>query len=164
MKLSLRMLALVLATGCSLAACAQSSNAQSTGNGPSPEMRAKMQQIRDDTKAAAYNDLSAGDRAKVQAIIDQVSSGKQTDIKAAVQQIDAAITPVEAKAVVAEGAKMMAQYKTAAPPRPDATPNAARRGGMARMMNDAGAILLTVSVSREKLRELRQAAASKTTQ
>jgi hypothetical protein len=161
------MLALVVATGCSLAACAQSSNAQGTGGGPngmSPEVRAKMQQIRDDTKTAAFNDLSAGDRAKVQAILDQVNNGQQTDIKAAIKQIDASLTPAEAKAVVAEGAKMMAQYKATVPARPDATPNPNRRGGMSRMMNDAGAVLFTVSISREKMKELRQAAASKNSQ
>src|ERR1700735_3640971 len=125
MKLSLPMLALVVATACSLAACAQSSNAQSTGGGPngmSPEVRAKMLQIRDDTKTAAFNDLSAADRAKVQAILDQVNNGQQTDIKAAIKQIDTVLTPEESKAVVAEGAKMMAQYKAAMPARPDATP------------------------------------------
>jgi hypothetical protein len=93
MKLSLPVLALVLATGLPLAACAQQGNA--ADNGPSPEVRAQMQQARDNTKTAALNDLSAAYRAKVQSIIDQVNNGQQTDLRAAVQQIDATLSPTE---------------------------------------------------------------------
>ena len=169
MKLSLPMLALVLATGFSLAACTQSSNAQENGGGPnglSPEVRAKMQQLRDTTKAAAYNDLSAADRAKVQGNIDQVSNGQQTDLKAAVKQIDASLTPDEAKAIMVERDKWVAQVRTMMPPRPDAgaSPGAGRRGGGMNRLKDPGAFLLTLSVTPQKLRELRQAAQSKTTQ
>lgn len=169
MKLSLPMLALVLATGCSLAACAQSSNAQESGggaNGFSPELRAKMQQLRDTTKTAAYNDLSAADRAKVQGVIDLVSNGRQTDLKAAVKQIDASLTPDEAKAVMGERDKFVAQVRTMMPPRPDAaaSPGAGRRSGGMNRIKDPGAFLLTLSVTPQKLRELRQAAQSKTTQ
>src|SRR5947209_10164820 len=109
MKLSLPVLALVVATGMPLAACAQQSNAGE--NGPSPEVRAQMQQARDTAKAAAFNDLSAADRAKVQAIIDQVNNGQLTDLRAAAQQIDAAITPAEAQAVLAERSKMMQAFR-----------------------------------------------------
>ncbi len=161
------MLALVVATGLSLVACAQSSNAQATGGGPnglSPEVRAKMQQLRDTTKTAAYNDLSAADRAKVQGIIDQVTSGQQSDLKAAAQQIDASLTPDEAKAVMGERDKFVAQIRTMMPLRPDAgaSPGPGRRGGMMGRLKDPGAFLLTLSVTPQKLRELRQAAASKT--
>lgn len=167
MKSSFRLLALVLATGISLVACAQSSNAQESGggaNGFSPEMRAKMQQLRDTTKTAAYNDLSAADRAKVQAIIDQVTSGQQTDLKAAVTQIDAVLTPDESKAIMGERDKFVAQIRTMMPPRPDAgaSPGPGRRGGGMSRTKDPGVFLLTLSVTPQKLRELRQAAASKT--
>jgi hypothetical protein len=169
MKLSLPVLALVLATGLPLAACAQQSNA--SDNGPSPEVRAQMQQARDNAKTAALNDLSAANRAKVQSIIDQVNNGQQTDLKAAAQQIDAALTPAETKAVLAERDKMTQTMHANMPPRPDgAGPaggpgmngpganGAGPNGAHGARGNDAGRFLLSLGVSREKMRELRKAA------
>jgi len=172
MKLSLPMLALVLVTGLPLAACAQQSSA--ADNGPSPEVRAQMQAARDTAKTAALNDLSAANRAKVQSIIDQVNNGQQTDLKAAVQQIDAVLTPGETKAVLAERDKLNATMRANMPPRPDgagpngspmngagpngAPPNGPRGGFGGRGSNDAGRFLLSLGVSREKMRELRKAA------
>jgi hypothetical protein len=188
MKLSLPVLALVVATGMPLAACAQQSNAAE--NGPSPEVRQQMQQLRDTTKTAAFNDLSAADRAKVQAIIDRVNNGQLTDLRAAADQIDAAISPAESKAVLAERDKMMQSMRASFPrrdgmgpgpngqnggpgpnggpgagaPGPNAGPNGAApnadhpRGpwGGARTQT-AGRFLLSLGVSREKMRELRNA-------
>jgi hypothetical protein len=175
MKLSLPVLALVLATGLPLAACAQQSNAAE--NGPSPEIRAQMQAARDSAKTAAFNDLSAADRAKVQAIIDQVNNGQLTDLRAAAQQIDAALTPAESKAVLGERDKLMQTMRANMPARPDgamggpngpppngAAPNGAPNGGPNNAdhprrgfgrMNTPGGFLLSVSVSREKMRALR---------
>ncbi len=161
MKLSLPVLALVMATGLPLAACAQQSNAAEK-QGPSPEIRAQMQAARDSAKTAAFNDLSAASRAKVQAIVDQVNNGQLTDLRAAAQQIDAALTPAESKAVLGERDKLMQTMRANMPPRPDgamAGPNGAPNGdqphrGFGRM-NDVGGFLLAVSVSREKMRELR---------
>src|ERR1700681_4110501 len=171
MKLSLPVLALVMATGLPLAACAQQSNAAE--NGPPPEIRAQMQAARDSAKTAAFNDLSAGSRAKVQAIVDQVNNGQLTDLRAAAQQIDAALTPAETKAVLAERDKMMQTMRANMPPRPDGAgpaggpgmngpgPNGAGPAGAhgARGGNDAGRFLLSLGVSREKMRELRKAQA-----
>ncbi len=161
MKLSLPVLALVVATGLPLAACAQQSNAAENG-GPSPEIRAQMQAARDNAKTAAFNDLSPGDRAKVQSIIDQINNGQQTDIRAAVQQIDAALSPAESKAVLGEREKMMATMRANMPARPDgAGPNGGPgrnggpNGGGMRGGNDAGRFLLQLGVSREKMRQLR---------
>lgn len=154
------MLALVLATGVSLVACASQSNAAESGNGPSPEMRAQMQAARDNAKTAAFNDLTPADRAKVQSIVDAVSNGQQTDLRAAAQQIDAAITPDESKAVLGERDKMVAAIRANMPAPPSGAPPNGGHGMMGgRHMNDAGAFLLQLSVSRQKLRELRQAAA-----
>jgi hypothetical protein len=180
MKLSLPVLALVVATGLPLAACAQQSNAAE--NGPSPEIRAQIQAARDSAKTAAFNDLSAADRAKVQAIVDQVNNGQLTDLRGAAQQIDAALTPAEAKAVLGERDKMMQTMRANMPQRPNgamggpngqgpngpppngAAPNGPNGGpnnadhprrGFGRM-NSAGGFLLSVSVSREKMRALRQ--------
>ena len=183
MKLALPVLALALATGLPLAACAQQSNA--ADNGPSPEVRAQMQQARDTAKTAALNDLSAANRAKVQSIIDQVNNGQQTDLRAAAQQIDAALTPAETKAVLAERDKMMQTIRANMPPRPDgagpngpgangsgpngAGPNGAPPNGPAGGFggpggNDAGRFLLSLGVSREKMRELRKMQAPKAQQ
>lgn len=167
MKLSLPVLAIALAAGFPLAACAQQSNAAE--NGPSSAMRAQMQQARDSAKAAAFNDLSAADRAKVQAIVDQVNNGQLTDLRAASQQIDAALTPAEAKSVLGERDKMMQSMRANMPARPEGTapnapgapgPNGAANGphrGFGHGMNDAGGFLLRMSVSREKMRAIHQA-------
>lgn len=167
MKLSLPLLAIALAAGFPLAACAQQSNAAE--NGPSPAMRAQMQQARDSAKTAAFNDLGAADRAKVQAIVDQVNNGQLTDLRAASQQIDAALTPAETKAVLGERDKMMQNMRANMPARPEGAapnapgapgPNGAAGGphrGFGRGMNDAGGFLLRMSVSREKMRAIHQA-------
>jgi hypothetical protein len=123
-----------------------------------------MQQARDNAKTAALADLSAANRAKVQSIIDQVNNGQQTDLKAASQQIDAALTPAESKAVLAERDKMMATMRANMPARPDnagpaGAPGAGRGGFSGRGGNDAGRFLLSLGVSREKMRELRKAQA-----
>ena len=177
MKLSLPVLALMVATGVPLAACAQQSNAAE--NGPSPEIRAKMQQARDTAKIAALNDLSPATRTKVQSIIDQVNNGQLTDLRAASQQIDAALSPAESKAVLGERDKMMQSIRANMPPRPEGAgpngpgpngagpngpppngamtgPNGERPRGFGRN-SDPGRFLLQLSVSREKMLQLRQA-------
>lgn len=173
MKLSLPLLAIALAAGLPLAACAQQSNAAE--NGPAPAMRAQMQQAHDSAKAAAFNDLSPADRAKVQAIVDQVNNGQLTDLRAAAQQIDAALTPAESKAVLGERDKMMQTMRANMPARPDGAnmpgrPDGAAPGapgpngesgrphrGFGHGMNDAGGFLLRISVSREKMRAIHEA-------
>ncbi len=155
MKLSLPVLALVVATGLPLAACAQQSNAAETG-GPSPEIRAQMQAARDNAKTAAFNDLSSADRARVQSIIDQVNNGQLTDIRGAVQQIDAALSPSESRAVLAERAKMMETIHANMPQNGPAGngpgANGAPHNGAHGMRggNDAGRFLLQLGVSRRK--------------
>jgi hypothetical protein len=168
MKLTLPVLALALATGLPLAACAQQSNAAE--NGPPPAIRAQMQQARDNAKTAAFNDLTPADRAKVQAIIDQVNNGQLTDLRAAAQQIDAALSPTEAKAVLGERDKMVAAIRANMPARPDnnmapgpngVPPNGAAPGehrGFGHTKS-AGRFLLQLGVTPEKMRALRHAQA-----
>ncbi|MBV8751183.1 MAG: hypothetical protein JO103_15855 [Candidatus Eremiobacteraeota bacterium] len=158
MKLSLPVLAVVLAAGLPLSACAQQSNAQENGPpGPPPEVRAQMQKARDDAKTAAFNDLSAADRAKVQSVIDQLNNGQLTDLRAAAQQIDAAITPAEQKAVLGERDKMVQTIRANMPANVPGGPPRGSEGGMrGAMHNDAGFFLLQLGVSREKMHELRQ--------
>ena len=170
MKHTLPVLALALAAGLPLAACAQQSNAAE--NGPPPAIHAQMQQARDNAKTAAFNDLTPADRAKVQAIINQVNNGQLTDLRAAAQQIDAALTPAETTAVLGERDKMMAAIRANMPARPDnnmgpgpngappngAAPNGERPRGAwgGRGAKSAGRFLLQLGVSPEKMRELRR--------
>jgi len=176
MKSFLPALALLVATGLPLAACAQQSNAAE--NGPSPEIRAQMQAARDSAKTAAFNALSAADRAKVQAIVDQVNNGQLTDLRAATQQIDAALTPAETTAVLAQRDKLMQTMRANMPPRPDgampgpngpppngAAPNGPPPNGGANNADhphrgfggkSAGSFLLRLAVSPEKMRALHQ--------
>jgi hypothetical protein len=142
-----------------------------------------MQAAHDSAKTAAFNDLSAGSRAKVQAIVDQVNNGQLTDLRAAAQQIDAVLTPAETKAVLAERDKLMQTMRANMPPRPDGAmpgpngpppngppPGAAPNGpppngapnnadhphrGMGGM-KDAGGFLLRLAVSPEKMHQLHQ--------
>jgi hypothetical protein len=164
MKLSPAMLALALAATMPLSACAQSAQAQSQ-DGPPPAARAQMQQARDSAKTAALNDLSADHRARVLAIVDAVNNGTQTDLRAAATQLDAILSPGESKAVLGERDKMMQTMRATMPA---GGPNGAGPGGPGRgpdgqgnpngmrRANDAGRFLLQLSVSREKMRELRQ--------
>lgn len=177
MKITVPVLALALAAASPLAALAQTNPAP---NGPPPEVRAQLDAARDAAKTAALNDLSPATRAKVQSIIDQINNGQQTDLRAAAQQIDAALTPAETKAVLAERDKLRQTMRANMPPRPDgmgpggpngAPPNgmppngaAPPNGGPANAdhprgfgrMNDAGGFLLMLGVSREKMHALRQ--------
>ncbi len=164
MKLSLPVLAAVLAAGLPLSVLAQ---AGGPPNGPPPEVRAQMQAAHDAAKTAAFNDLSPATRAKVQTIVDQINGGQLTDLRSAAQQVDAALTPAESKAVLGERDKMMATMRANMPPRPDGAPggpgamaggpNADHPRGPGAGGNDAGRFLLQVSVSREKMRELHKA-------
>ena len=158
MRKALPVLALFVATGLPLAACAQQSGAAE--NGPPPAML----QARAAAKTAAFNDLTASDRAKVQAIIDQVNNGQLTDLRGAASQIDAILSPAETKAVLGERTKMMASMSANMPPRPDGAgpggpgPNGGPpNGGGRRGGNHAGRFLLQLGVSPDKMRELRQA-------
>jgi len=163
MKLSPALLALALAATMPLSACAQSAQAQSQ-DGPPPAARAQMQQARDAAKTAALNDLSADHRARVQSIVDAVNNGTQTDLRAAATQIDAVLSPDEAKAVLAERTKMMQTMRANMPqggpngagPGPGRGPDGQGNPNGMRRANDAGRFLLQLSVSREKMRELRE--------
>ncbi len=169
MKLSPSLLVLALAAAMPLSACAQTAQAQSQ-DGPPPAARAQMQQARDSAKTAALNDLSADHRARVQSIVDGINNGTQTDMRAAATQIDAVLNPAEQKAVLAERDKMMTAMRANMPQGgPNGGPNGAGGPGRGpggpdgqgnpngmRRANDAGRFLLQLSVSREKMRELRQ--------
>ena len=99
-----------------------------------------MEQARAQAKTAAFNDLSADHRAKVQAILAQVQSGSLEPQDAA-SQIDAVLSPSESQAVLGEAQKMRDAMQKAfgndGPPR-----------GMMNRKPDAGRVLLMLSRSR----------------
>jgi hypothetical protein len=95
------------------------------GGPPSPQQQAAMEKIRTDAKAAAYAALSPAHAASVNAIVAQVAAGT-LDRRAAGGQIDALLTPDEAKGVLAAAAKsrdaMRAAMGGAAGPPPGGPP------------------------------------------
>jgi hypothetical protein len=99
----------------------------------------------------------------VQAIIDSVNNGQQTDLRAATQQIDAALSPAETTAVLGERTKMMSTIHSAMPqramsgPGPNGAPPNGAPGAHAGHKSTAGRFLLQVGVSPDKMRELRGA-------
>lgn len=80
--------------------------------GPPPEMRAKLDKMHADAKAASFNALSTDHRTKVQAIVGQVTAGTVT-AREAVQQIDTLLTPDEKSGVFAASKKMRADVRAA---------------------------------------------------
>jgi hypothetical protein len=163
--------ALVLAVAASalaLTGCGGNAQAQDGGNGPGANspMRAAMEKARDDAKTSAMGDLSADHRAQVQKIVDAVNAGTDTDLSGAVQQVDAILSPDEAKAVSGERDKMMATVKAAVQANGGGTTGGqagggatgARRGGGGMMRSkDPGRFLLMVNLSRERMQALRAA-------
>ena len=134
-------------------------------NGPPPEMRAKMEQMRTDAHTSAYAQLSADHRTKVQAIVDQFNAGK-LDHKTASQQIDAVLSPAESANLLKQAQSfhdsmrsMMGGPPPGAPGPPGAPQNGPPpQGGQAMGEHhhhtpDAGRFLLMVSASPDKLYE-----------
>jgi hypothetical protein len=139
MKTLIRMLALALAAGAPPAAFAQQTSAPAASS-PVPDMLHKLQQAREAVKGPAFAALTPATRAKVQSVIDQVNGGQLTDLPAAVQQINAALSPAETKAVLAERTKMIESMHI------DDGPAKA----------NAGRFLLNLSASRETMHRLNQ--------
>jgi hypothetical protein len=106
------LLALALTVSMPMAAFAQAAPAGAVPPAPhwtpSPEMQAQMQRAHDDMRAAALAQLSPAHRSEIQAIIEQVNSGKLSDLKDATNRIDSVLSYNEAKAILAQGKKQMA--------------------------------------------------------
>jgi hypothetical protein len=85
------------------------------GNPPTPEQRAQMEKARADAKAAVYNALTPAHAASVTAIVAKVTAGT-LDRRAASSQIDALLSPDEAKAVLAAGARARSAMRPGGPP------------------------------------------------
>lgn len=108
--------------------------------GPPPEMRAQMEQLRTQYKTAVLNDLSADHRAKVQAILAQVQSGS-LDPRDASGQIDGILSPAETQAVLGEAQKLHDAMRKAM-----AQAQAQHHRGMAGHKPDAGRFLMMLSM------------------
>jgi hypothetical protein len=136
-----------------LAACTQGAHADD-GNGPSPEVQAKLTQVRGAARDASFKDLSSDHQAKVHAIVDAFDGGS-TELADAAQQIDAVLTPAESQAVLAEQAKMRDAIRQAMTQDGSSGGFQGHREGQGggRRPPDAGRFLLTVTASADKLRE-----------
>jgi hypothetical protein len=172
--------ALLAAALVALPAAALAQGAPGPDAGPPADVRAQMDQARADARTAAFAKLSPAHRAGVQAVIDRVNAGKLTDLADAAAQIDANLTPDESAAVLAQRQTLMAAMHHGAPngggpppgmqppgeggappgesgPPPGAGPPGDGQGHGTHAA-DAGRFLLMLSVSRETMRALRQAA------
>ncbi|MBC5810967.1 MAG: hypothetical protein GIW95_08990 [Candidatus Eremiobacteraeota bacterium] len=164
-----------LAFGASLAPIAVA--AQPGPGGPPPEMRAKMEAMRADTKATVQKALSADHQSKIQAVVDQFNTGTLAP-KDAVAQIDAILTPDEAKSALAADMAMrdkmramrdqmggpggpMAQGPNGGPPHgapPNGgPPNGTSPKGDAMRGPDAGRFVLQMYADPQKLRDAMRA-------
>ncbi|GAC1426234.1 MAG: hypothetical protein NVSMB5_20710 [Candidatus Velthaea sp.] len=155
---------LTAATFAALLAAPLGAFAQSSppAGGPPPEMRAQMEQIRSAGHTAAFDALTADHKVQVQAIVDRVASGAIADRRTAVQQIDAILTPEEAKNVLAAGAKMHADMRAMrdahAPPAAEGAEGAGRPAKPGKMRKDAGFVLLMTSLTHEQMHAAMHAA------
>lgn len=109
--------------------------------GPPPQIRAQMEVLRTQAKTAAFNDLRADHRAKVQAILQQVQNGS-LDPQQASTQIDAILSPGESQAVLGETQKMHVAMRAAMANMPH------RPAHMMKRKPDAGHALLMLAMPR----------------
>lgn len=127
-----------------------------TAPGPGmPAPSAQMIQAHAAAKTAAYNDLSADHRAKVQSIADRFNSGAigRDD---AISQIDAILTPAEKQAVLEEARKVHEQMRKDHPDGTMGPGGPPPAGAPPRPMHgppDAGHFLLAVSATPERLHD-----------
>jgi hypothetical protein len=165
MKRSLLALTIAVCAGSPLIALAQPGPG-SDDMGPPPAVRAKMDAIGAQAKAASYAVLTPEHRAAVDAILAKVRAGT-LEPRAAGTQIDALLTPEETKAVMDVAVETREQARAAfgramPPPPPDGgppnggPPGGGPPGGEAhhRKMT-AGGFLLRVSFTPEQMRALR---------
>ena len=135
------------------------------GGPPSPQQQAAMEKLRADAKASAYAALTPAHAASVQGIVAQVAAGT-LDRRAAAGQIDALLSPDEAKAVLAAETKSRAAMRAAfagagGPPPPPGgpppgaggpPPGAGPPGGGRFGPPSAGRFLLMVSMAPRQMR------------
>jgi hypothetical protein len=120
--------------------------------GPSPELRAKFEQVRADAKTNSLKALSADHQSKIQAIVDGFNAGTIA-APDAIAQIDAVLSPDESKTVLDQEQKMRdslralrpAESVTAGAERPK-TEGAGRKP-------DAGRFVLSLLATPGKMRE-----------
>jgi hypothetical protein len=146
-----------LALGLALAPVMASAEPSPGSGGPSPELRAKFDQLRADAKTNSLKALSADHQSKIQAIVGGFNAGSVTPTDA-IAQIDAILTPDESKAILDQSQKLRDARKALRPA--DAGPAPERANAdkpKADATPDAGRILLSFLASPEKLREAMRA-------
>jgi hypothetical protein len=177
MKMKLSLLALGLAAAIPLAAAAEPAAGPGAGAG-APETRAQSERARTEARAAVFADLNADHRAQVQAIVDKLNAGTLTNPIDAAKQIDAILTPDEAKAILAERAKLGGAMHRGGPdgagpppggpppggpppggPPPGGPPPGGPPSGGPGMRpgGSAGGFIVRVSIAPEKLHEMMRA-------
>ncbi len=130
-----------------------------------PDMQ-QAAQARASALAGANAALAGDHQAKVAAIVEQVKAGRLSDARDAAKQIDAILTPQEAKAVLAARDKMRADLQAArgdaggggmpgGEPGGRGTYGGGRHGGRdSSLRDDAGFALLSLNLDRDQMRSL----------
>jgi hypothetical protein len=135
-----------------VAALAQPAPSQD-GGGPSSDVRAKIDAVRNDAKTAALADLSDAHRAQVQAIVDKFDAdGSTLTLADAASQIDGVLTPQESAAMLADNQKMRDAMRAAFTSGGAGGPGGHGGRGGARGTPDAGRFLLQVDALPDKYR------------
>src|SRR6202140_1951869 len=113
-----------LALGLALAPVMASAQPGPGPGGPSPELRAKFDQLRADAKTNSLKALSADHQTRIQAIADGFNAGTVT-LTDATAQIDAILTPDESKVILDQNQKMRDARKALRPADAGAPPERA---------------------------------------
>jgi len=81
------------------------------GDGPPPEVQRHIEQARTNARTRAMTALTSDHQAKVNAVLARVKAAQLTDVNDAAQQLDAILTPAEARTVVAAHQGLMADIR-----------------------------------------------------
>jgi hypothetical protein len=141
-------LAMTLVTALALPACSKSDS--SSDSGPAGDLRAHMQQAREDARTSCMQALSSTEKTKVDTIIAAFNGGSLSMDQAATQ-IDGILTPAESQAVLAEQEKMRETIRQAAQANGMGTLQG-RRNGSGHRPPDAGRFLVMIAGAPDRVR------------
>lgn len=127
----MRRLALFALISATLSGPALAQPAPPGPDGPPPALRQRMDEARAGARAAAMNALSSDHQRSVNVLLDQVKSGKITDVHDAAKKIDAVLSPKESQDVLAARDKMISDVHASLSDQsgPDAPGGGDSRGG-----------------------------------
>lgn len=151
----MRYLLIAFALAAALIPAAAAAQSTPPPGGPPPD-RARFEQYRALARANALKALSPDHQARVQAVVNGVTSGS-VKMRDAAAQIDAILSPDETKALLAQAEEMRAAMMGANggsnPPPPQGGPRG--QGGPQGAQPNAGRFLLRLLVSPAEMRALR---------